>query len=74
MTSIDDRMELWKRMMPRVEVFYAAKCNFNEGIMSQVIKRGGGFDVASPNEMEKALELGSVPEDLIFANPMKSEH
>ena len=59
--------------MPRVEIFFAAKCNFNEGIMQRCIKEGCGFDVASPAEIEKAIKLGSKPDQLIFANPMKSE-
>ena len=34
---------------------------------------GTGFDVASAQEMQDIMGLGANPNDLIFANPMKSE-
>jgi len=34
---------------------------------------GTGFDVASAQELQDAIDLGAKPNDLIFANPMKTD-
>jgi len=58
--------------MPRVEIFYAAKCNPDLEILKKCVEHGTGFDVASEAEMQILLDMGVKPEDLIFANPIKS--
>ena len=59
--------------MPRVEIFYAAKTNPDIQICGEVLKLGTGFDVASAKEIQDIMSLGADSNDLIFANPMKSE-
>ena len=34
---------------------------------------GTGFDVASAQELQDVIDLGAKPNDLIFANPMKTD-
>ena len=58
--------------MPRVEIFYAVKVLDEEQVVSKCISQNTGFDVASPNEMEKVINLGGDPNRIIFANPVKS--
>ena len=59
--------------MPRVEIFYAAKTNPDTEICKTCLNMGTGFDVASPQELEDIINLGANPNDLIFANPMKTD-
>lgn len=67
----------WHRLLPRVEPFYAIKCNpyplLVETLWDQWKTLGaGGFDCASPSEMDVACAVGVDPaEDTIFANPCK---
>lgn len=60
-------------MIPRVELWYAAKALDDDEVFKQIIKNGCGFDVASNTEFNKVIKLGAKPEQLIFANPVKEE-
>ena len=59
--------------MPRVELFYAAKTNPDHEICKTALMMGTGFDVASGQELQDVINLGAKPNDLIFANPMKTD-
>lgn len=61
----------WKLKMPRVEPFYAVKCNDNLTVLEVIAALGTGFDCASKGEINKILELGVDPGRIIFANPTK---
>ena len=66
----------WKKSLPRVEPFYAVKCNPDRAIIKTLAKLGANFDCASRNEINLVLgvakELGLVkPPEIIFANPCK---
>jgi len=71
------RANLWRRLLPRVEPFYAVKCNPNPAIVKTLWNLWqewgiGGFDCASPSEMELVLALGVDPtERIVYANPCK---
>ena len=69
---ISERIELFRRILPRVEVFYAMKCNYDQELIKACVKDGTGFDVASVKEIQIALDQGCSPDNLIFANPVKS--
>ena len=58
-------------MMPRVEPFYAVKCNNDPGIMQILASLGTGFDCASKAEIEQVLSLGVDPSRIVYANPCK---
>mmetsp|Transcript_7673 Transcript_7673/g.11281 ORF Transcript_7673/g.11281 Transcript_7673/m.11281 type:complete len:765 (-) Transcript_7673:232-2526(-) len=66
----------WKKHFPRVEPFYAVKCNPDRAIVKTLARLGANFDCASRNEINLVLgasrELGleKTPE-IIFANPCK---
>lgn len=49
---VSERIKLWRKLMPRVEIFYAAKCNSDEKIGRECVERNTGFDVASATEIE----------------------
>jgi len=62
---------LWTAAMPRIQPFYAVKCNPEPGIVAMLNALGAGFDCASIQELQRAMALG-VPQDrIIFANPCK---
>ena len=71
-SSIQERIELWRTMLPRVEIFYAVKVNPDDEIVKKCIQMGTGFDAASHREIERIIKLGAKPENIIFANPVKS--
>lgn len=59
-----------------MNIFYAMKANYNPHIV-RIIKESGiyGIDAVSPNEVQLALELGYLPEQIIFtpSNPSDEE-
>lgn len=65
------RYRRWKELMPRVEPFYAVKCNDDKLLVSTLAALGAGFDCASKAEIELITTLGIEPERIIFANPAK---
>lgn len=65
------RYRNWKALMPRVEPFYAVKCNDDKTLLTTLAALGTGFDCASRKEIETVLQIGVRPEHIIFANPAK---
>ncbi|CAI7837420.1 unnamed protein product [Closterium sp. NIES-53] len=65
----------WTQLMPRVQPFYAVKCNPDPALLSLLASVGAGFDVASKAEMEMVAAScgGSLPDPsrIIYANPCK---
>ena len=73
----------WKQYFPRVEPFYAVKCNPDRVIVQTLLALGCNFDCASRNEIRLVQELAkdhalpnaSAPRsspEIIFANPTKA--
>lgn len=65
------KYKLWKRELPRVEPFYAVKCNDNQAVLSVLAQLGTGFDCASKSEISKMMEQKVDPQRIIYANPCK---
>jgi len=61
----------WKSLMPRVEPFYAVKCNNDPAILQFLASLGTGFDCASKAEIEQVLSLGVHPSRIVYANACK---
>ena len=61
----------WVSKMPRVEPFYAVKCNPDQGILQVLAALGTGFDCASKAEIEQVLSLGVDSSRIVYANPCK---
>ncbi|KAG0301167.1 hypothetical protein BGZ98_008564 [Dissophora globulifera] len=61
----------WKTLMPRIEPFFAMKCNPDPMVMRLLASLGAGFDCASKNEIQSVLDLGVEPSRIIYANPCK---
>ncbi|XP_053618485.1 ornithine decarboxylase 1-like [Plodia interpunctella] len=65
------RYHRWKELMPRVEPFYAVKCNDEKLLLTTLAALGAGFDCASKAEIELVTSIGVKPDRIIFANPAK---
>lgn len=65
------KFKQWKRFLPRVEPFYAVKCNQDPHVVKLLADLGIGFDCASKVEICQILELGVAPSRIIYANPCK---
>lgn len=61
----------WQQNLPRVQPFYAIKCNPCPIIIELLNKLGCSFDCASKGEILKTINLGIDPKNIIFANPCK---
>lgn len=69
---LEKQYRLFCKCLPQVMPYYAIKANPNLEIIKKFVELGTGFDVASANEMNTVLDLGSSPEKIIFANTIKS--
>ncbi|KAI8146598.1 pyridoxal-dependent decarboxylase [Fennellomyces sp. T-0311] len=61
----------WKKYLPRIEPFYAIKCNPDPMVAKYLASLGVGFDCASPGEIQKVLDIGVDTNNIIYANPCK---
>ncbi|GJP75851.1 hypothetical protein CLOP_g6253 [Closterium sp. NIES-67] len=61
----------WTAAFPRVQPFYAVKCNPSPLLVSVLAALGAGFDCASKAEISQVLSMGVSPDSIIFANPCK---
>ena len=70
-SALRAQVRRFRRVLPRVEPFYAVKANPHADVLKTMVACGTGFDVASAGEMEAALAAGAKPSDLIYANTIK---
>lgn len=71
MKTLKLKIDEWKSLLPRIQPFYAIKCNPNKVIMQNMISNGLGFDCASKTEIETVLGIGASSKNIIFAHPVK---
>jgi len=77
LAALKRRAELWNELLPRVEPFYAVKCNPHPDIirtLSGVWQKDGigGFDCASPSEMKAVAAAGvDLGSRVVYSNPCK---
>ncbi|QLG71632.1 hypothetical protein HG535_0B06780 [Zygotorulaspora mrakii] len=62
----------WCEQLPRVQPFYAVKCNPDTRVLEKLSALKVNFDCASKAEIEKVLSLGVSPDRIIYANPCKA--
>ncbi|CAG2111009.1 unnamed protein product, partial [Medioppia subpectinata] len=63
---------IWLRSIPRVEPYYAVKCNPTPIVLELLATLGCGFDCASKGEIDQVLGIGVTPDRIIYANPCKA--
>eukprot|EP00914_Ancora_sagittata_P029426 GHVO01058205.1.p1 GENE.GHVO01058205.1~~GHVO01058205.1.p1 ORF type:complete len:457 (+),score=52.33 GHVO01058205.1:250-1620(+) len=71
LSDIVRKHKTWLKELPRVEPFYAVKCNDDTGVLSVLAELGTGFDCASKAEITKVMNLKVSPSRVIYANPCK---
>eukprot|EP00158_Paraphelidium_tribonemae_P008622 Partr_v1_DN28630_c2_g1_i4_m50071 putative ornithine decarboxylase len=64
----------WKKNLPRIEPFYAIKCNTDPVVLKTLAALNTGFDCASRAELAAVLDLGVDPVNIIYANPCKQNN
>jgi ornithine decarboxylase len=72
-TLLREQVARFRKMMPRVEPYYAMKANPDPRVLKVFREAGLGFDVASANEIDAALAAGGSPDRMVFANTTKRE-
>lgn len=72
LSDVVRKHKLWKMTLPRVEPFYAVKCNDTTTVLEVLAALGTGFDCASKTEIQKILSLGVDHSRIIYANPCKT--
>merc|ERR1712137_1009901 len=56
LTTVILKYKYFKEFMPRVQPFYAMKCNPDPYLIHTLVGCGAGLDVASMPEMQKGLD------------------
>ncbi|CAG9563322.1 unnamed protein product [Danaus chrysippus] len=62
----------FRKMMPRIKMFYAVKSNDSCMMLKLAASLGVGFDCASPGEIYRILKLKVSPQSIILAVPTKT--
>lgn len=68
---IDERYMALSGEFGRAAVRYAVKACPQPAVLTRLAELGSGFDVASPAEMDRALEAGASPSVLCYGNPVR---
>jgi len=66
-----DEYQRFRRLLPRVRLFYAIKANPHPDVIRTFRDLGSSYDVASEGEMRHVLAQGVNPNHIIFANTVK---
>ncbi|KAJ2450808.1 Ornithine decarboxylase [Coemansia sp. RSA 2336] len=61
----------WVDLLPRVQPFFAVKCNPDPLVVKLLAQAGAGFDCASKAEIQQVLREGADPHNIIYAHPCK---
>eukprot|EP00898_Chlorokybus_atmophyticus_P001355 jgi/Chlat1/221/Chrsp1S03129 len=69
--AVERRWAEWTRLLPRVQAYYAVKCNPDNALLAVLAAQGAGFDVASKAELCKVMQLGVTSDRIVFSNPCK---
>jgi len=54
-------------------ILYAVKANGNLAVLNLLSRLGSGFDIVSGGELERVLQAGGQPSDVVFSGVGKSE-
>lgn len=73
LSDIVNKFRIWKCLLPRVQPFYAVKCNDDPCVLGLLAQLGTGFDCASKGEIQRILDMKVSPNRIIYANPCKQK-
>jgi ornithine decarboxylase len=63
----------WSQLLPRVQPYYAVKCNPDKEVLKTLALMGVNFDCASRPEIEAVMALGVTTDRIIYSNPCKQK-
>lgn len=69
---ISNTYDRFVESFPGGDVFYAMKANANPLISRLVVEKGGGLEIASAAELDKAFDAGATGQRIICSNPIKN--
>lgn len=74
--SVFQQFVRWRNLLPRIQPFFAIKCQPDPKVIELLGKLGAGFDCASKQEIKTVIETMSfnsneAGKNIIFANPYK---
>jgi ornithine decarboxylase len=69
--KLQDRYREVIKNFDQFKVYYAVKANDHIEVIKTFAQEGAGFEIASPQELEKVLSVGTPPEKIISSNPVK---
>ncbi|MDQ4008444.1 MAG: type III PLP-dependent enzyme [Actinomycetota bacterium] len=69
-----DRFRRFHMAMPRVQPFYAVKCNSAPEVLRTAAAEGAGFEVASLGELRMLQAIGVDASDVLYSNTVKPAH
>ena len=67
------KIQTWKKTLPWIKPYYAMKSNPIMPLIQDVARSNLGFDCASKGEIQKALNLGIFPNNIVYSNSIKEE-
>ncbi len=71
LTMLDRRIQDFRRALPRVQPFFAVKCNSTPEVLRTARESGTGFEVASVGELRMLQDIGVDARDVLFSNTIK---
>jgi len=69
---VTDRYEKMKKALSGVDLYYAMKANSNLALLKSLQSLGCKIDVVSSGEINRALEAGFLPKDIVFSGVGKT--
>ncbi len=70
--NIDTKYNELTKALNNFSVYYAVKCNPEKPILQRLKTLGSKYEIASSGELDRLIEIGIEPKDVIFSNPVKS--
>jgi ornithine decarboxylase len=71
LAEVIKKINQWREKLPKVQAYYAIKCNPDDIIIKLMSSMDMCFDCASKNEISKVISAGVSPNNIIYANPCK---
>ncbi|MDZ4768950.1 MAG: type III PLP-dependent enzyme [Chloroflexota bacterium] len=69
--GIRDTFRRFEIAFPGAHIDYAMKANANPTVCAQIVALGGGLEIASLPELNRALDAGATGERIICSHPIK---
>src|SRR5262245_36048029 len=71
---IDRQLNALRAALPaEFDIHYSVKANPNPAIISHLLAKGCGLEIASAGELVQAIAAGGAPERIVFAGPGKTD-